>query len=481
VAQGTSEAVTAALTELRDAVAGPVLTRGDDGFADEVAVFDLTLHHTPDIAVGITSTADVAAALPIARRHGLNVSVIGTGHADVPLIAGGIVLAMRRLDAVTVDKESATATVGGGAAWRPVVEAAAPLGLAPLTGSAPDVGAVGLVLGGGIGPISRTYGFSADHVKSFEVVMVDGSVRQVDAEGEPDLFWALRGGKGALGVITGMTVDLLPLWEIYGGGVYFAAEQIPDLVRGYQRWVTSGPDTVPDALTTSLAILRLPDLPALPEVLRGRTVAHLRVGFVGPAEEGERLTAPLLEDRESLFGSFATLPYADIGTIHNDPTQPVANATGGLLLRSFEADTAETILQIAGPDVQTPLALVEVRHLGGALARPVAPADAIGGRDAAFGVWVASAPLVDPPPTPDALTVPAASRVVRTVLDALAPWATGGTLINFFGAVNTVAEFDHAWPSEVEERLERIRHAVDPDQVLTFGPTPAARADHSRA
>ncbi len=481
MAERTSDPVAAALSELRNAVVGPVLTQADDGFADEVAVFDLTLRHDPDIAVGVTSPADVAAALPIARRHGLKVSVIGTGHADVPQISDGIVLAMRRLDSVTVDKDSATATVGAGAAWRPVVEAAAPLGLAPLCGSAPDVGAVGLVLGGGIGPISRTYGFSADHVKSFEIVTVDGAVQHVDAEGEPDLFWALRGGKGALGVVTAMTIALPSLSEIYGGGVYFKAEDIPGLVRDYQRWVTSGPDAVPDALTTSLAILRLPAIPALPEVLRGRTVAHLRVGFVGPAEEGERLTAPLLDGREPLLGGFDTLAYADVGTIHNDPTQPAANTTGGLLLRSFDADCAEAILRMAGPDVETLLALVEVRHLGGALARPAAPADAIGGRDAAFGVWVASAPLPGPPSTPDALTLPSASKAVRDVLDALAPWGTGGTLINFFGAVNTAAEFDHAWPPEVEERLERIRHAVDPDRVLNFGPTLAASADHSRA
>ena len=159
-----------------------------------------------------------------------------------------------------------------------------PAGLAPLVGSAPAVGVGGFLLGGGLGPIGRTFGFSTDHLRSFEIVSADGVLRTVSAHENADLFWALRGGKGGFGVVTAATVELLELPAIYGGGEYHRAPDIPALWRAYQRFVAGG---VPESLTTSLAILRLPDIPVLPAPLRGQTVAHLRVGYVGDLETAE--------------------------------------------------------------------------------------------------------------------------------------------------------------------------------------------------
>src|SRR5664279_5623755 len=95
-----------------------------------------------------------------------------------------------------------------------------PHGLAPLCGSAPGVGVGGLLLGGGLGPIARTFGFTSDHVESFKIVCADGVLRSATARQHPDLFWALRGGKGGFGVVTAVTIDLLELRSIYGGGEY---------------------------------------------------------------------------------------------------------------------------------------------------------------------------------------------------------------------------------------------------------------------
>lgn len=133
-----------------------------------------------------------------------------------------------------------------------MIEAAAPYGLAPLCGSAPSVGAVGYTLGGGLGPIARTYGFAADHVRSLEVVTADGRTRIADAGTEPDLFWALRGGKGDFGVVTAMTIGLVPVASLYGGGIFYAGEDSARVLHSYRAWSRD----LPESTTTSVALLR---------------------------------------------------------------------------------------------------------------------------------------------------------------------------------------------------------------------------------
>ena len=269
---------------------------------------------------------------------------------------------------VTLDVGARTARVGAGATWHDVMAVATPLGLAPLCGSAPGVGVAGYLLGGGLGPIGRTVGFSADHVRSFEIVCADGELRTVSAERDPDLFWALRGGKGGFGVVTAVTVELLDLASLYGGGEFYPVGDIATLFRAYQRFVNSA---VPPALSTSLAILRLPELPDLPPPLRGQTVAHLRIAYVGGdnaddrAASAEELLAPLRAAvGKPLLGGVGELAYADLGTIHNDPTTPSAQATGGILLERFEPETVDAILGVGGPDVDTPIVAIELRHHG---------------------------------------------------------------------------------------------------------------------
>ncbi len=219
--------------ELRGAVSGPVLTPADDGFADEVATFDLALRYRPRIAVGAGSVDDVARVLAVTEDRGLQVAVLGTGHAPVGPAGADVLLTLRRMADVAVDPHTMTATVGPGATWGDVLAAATPSGLAPLCGSAPGVGAVGLLLGGGMGPVARTFGFSADHVRAFQLVTQGGEVRDVDATGDPELFWGLRGGRGGLGVVTAATVDLMPLATIYGGGLFFGEDAAAAVLRGY--------------------------------------------------------------------------------------------------------------------------------------------------------------------------------------------------------------------------------------------------------
>src|SRR5690606_19286927 len=189
----------------------------------EAVPFNLAHELRPAVAVLATSPQDVAATVAWAAARQLPVAVQATGHGAFSDLAGQVLIHTRLMSWVEVDPEAGTARVGAGTRWKDVIEAAAPHGLAPLNGSTSHVGVVGYTLGGGHGVLARKYGFAAAHVRWNELVTADGRVVEVTAETDPDLFWALRGGKGNLGTVTAMEFDLVPVARLYGGGLFHPA------------------------------------------------------------------------------------------------------------------------------------------------------------------------------------------------------------------------------------------------------------------
>jgi FAD/FMN-containing dehydrogenase len=444
------------LSALVGAVEGPVLRAGDPGWDEAVSGFNLAIVQRPDVLVGAASTADVVAALTFAADAGLAVSVRATGHGAAAPAESGLLIDTSRMDEVRIDPEARTATVCAGARWQQVIDAAAPHGLAPLNGSSPTVGVVGYTLGGGAGPMARTFGFAADRVRRLELVTATGELLQVDAEHEPELFWALRGGKCAVGVVTELEFELVPLTEYYGGGIYFAGDDATTVLHAWREWVTD----LPDEATSSIGLLRLPDLPMLPEPLRGRLSVHLRYVYIGDADRGAELLAPMRATATPLIDAVALMPYSEIASVHNDPPEPVPAWDGGLALGGLPADAIDALLAAAGPGVDVPIVVAELRHLGGALAREPQSPNAISGRDVPFLACV-----IAPLPPPLAEIAPAAAR---GVIDALRPWGTGGCLINFQGQYHAPEDARRAWPSATRARLDAIERRYDPDGRLRF-------------
>lgn len=377
-------------------VSGPVLTPDDAGYAEETATFNRTLSHRPAVVVGATGPADVQAAVRYAARHDLAVAVNATGHGAVVSADGTLMITTRRMSTMAVDAVGRRARVGAGVRWNRFTPAAAEYGLAAITGSSPQVGAVGFTLGGGLSPVlGRSRGFGADHVRAFDLVTADGTLRRVDAGREPDLFWAARGGKGNFGVVTAMDFDLFPVTRLYGGGLYFAGEDAPAVLTAWREWAPG----LPESLSTSFCLLRLPDLPVIPEPMRGRLTLHVRVAYLGRAEDGERLVAPLRAAAPAFIDTLGEMPYTEIATIHNDPAEPGMGVDRSGLLREFPQAALDELLALAGPDAPAgdQLMMTEIRLLGGALARPPAVRNAVGNReDAAYGLFVASLVAPDP-------------------------------------------------------------------------------------
>jgi FAD/FMN-containing dehydrogenase len=441
-----------AATTTTRAISAPTFRRGDAGYEARRSGFNVAIEHRPDLIVEATGAADVVAAVRLAAGAGRPVAVMNTGHGPSVPADGAVLIRTGHLNRVDVDPVTRTARIEAGAAWRDVIEAATPFGLAPLNGSSPHVGAVGYTLGGGVGLLARRFGFAADHVRSFDVVTADGEHRHVTAAADPDLFWALRGAGANFGAVTAMEVDLFPVATVLGGELCFAAEASEAVLHAYADWATK----VPETMASSVLLLAYPDDPAVPDRFRGRHITHVRLAYTGDdRSEGYRWVDQLRRIDRRVEDTVRVMPYADVGTIHHEPTdEPVPAFDRNILLRHFDQDAASVLFKYAGPADHAPF-LTELRAWGGALRRQPTPPNSVGGRDAAFSLLAIS----------DATNEHRARR--DELLAAMQPWSTGQTYLNFAGVEDSSpADVQRAYSTEDFVRLQNLKAAYDPDNVF---------------
>ncbi|WP_435602334.1 FAD-binding oxidoreductase [Streptomyces sp. bgisy130] len=473
----------AALAALTARVRGTVLTPGDDGYDAERSGFQLARRHRPAVIVAARCAGDVVAAVRFAGAQGLPVAVQATGHGLSAVTDGGLLISTRRMAGVRVDAAAGTARVEAGVVWGQVVEAAAPHGLAPLNGSSPGVGVISYTLGGGVGVLARTYGFAADQVRSVDLVTADARLRHVTADSDPGLFRALLGGGHGMGVVTAMEFGLVPVARLYGGQLIFGGEQIDAALTAYLRWT----ETVPDELTSSVALIAYPDLPQLPESLRGRYLAHIRIAYTGSAAEGERLMAPLRAVGPRVSDDLREMPYAESHTIHRDPADPHAYDGDNALLSGLDAAALRRLAALTGPAAPD-MCVVQLNHLGGAMATGGgtmagggARAGTVGHRDARYALRVLS-------PLPTAMEdgsggdgADAALAAVRALhaeaLAAVAPWRLGRSVNFLLGGhgdrpdAEEVARSVH--DTDAHHRLTGLKARHDPANLFRFHPAAA--------
>ena len=200
-----------------------------------------------------------------------------------------ILLKTERMRSVTIDPDTRIARAEAGVIWIEVVEAAAEHGLAALAGSSPDVGVVGYTLGGGLSWLARKHGIGANQVTAIEVVTASGDFVRTDWANEPDLFWALRGGGGAFGIVTAIEFNLFPLDEVYAGILWYPVDRAAEVLKVWRAWT----DDLPDEMTSVGRILQFPPIPEIPEPVRGQSFVVVEAIWSGEPDEGERLLEPL--------------------------------------------------------------------------------------------------------------------------------------------------------------------------------------------
>ncbi|WP_234329999.1 FAD-binding oxidoreductase [Streptomyces viridochromogenes] len=416
----------------------------------ELAGFQTGFVQRPDVVFTASSADDVVAAVRHAADRKLPLGVHATGHGLPGPVEGGVVVSTRRMDGVSVDPDARTVRLQAGVRWGQVVAAAAPYGLAPLNGSAPSVGAVSYTLGGGLGILAREFGYAADHVRSLDVVTADGRLRHVTSESDADLYWALLGAGHAFGVVTELEIGLVPVRTLYGGSLAFDGRDVDPAVvlRAYEEWTR----TVPEGLTSSFAAVPYPDIPALPPRLRGRYVLSVRVAWTGG--DGDRVVAPLRRIGAVLSDSLREMPYAESHTIHGDPDFPHSYYGDSAVLGEWDLDAVAGVLARTGPEAAGAMCVVQVNHLGGALARPAPDSvpNSVPYREGRFLVRV--------------LTM--ADRVRgREILDpafALLAPVTLGRAVNFaFGAGD---RGEGLYDVETSKRLAGIKSRYDPANLF---------------
>jgi hypothetical protein len=305
--------------------------------------------------------------------------------------------------------------------------------------------------------MARTYGIAADKVRAFDVVTGDGVLRRVTATEHPDLFWALRGGKGTAGIVTAVEFDLVHQPTFYGGSLWFDAADAPRVIEAWRTWA----DELPELGTTSFGLFQLPPLPGVPPMLAGKMTLSIRFLWTGDPAEGERHLDRIRAVAPAILDDCALKPYAAVDSVHTDPVDPTPAIDPAILLSAFPAEAADRLLEVAGQGSGSSLILLEVRALGGAYARAPQHPDAFNHRDARFSVLAVGLAA-----TPDM----AAQGMVdaERVFDALARWDSGRVWPNF-GPVHDEDSARRAYDEATRERLAAIVRTYDPDGVLHIG------------
>ena len=444
---------------LRVQFEGDVVTPDDEGWDEARLAWNLAIDQRPAAVALPQSAEDVAAVVRFAREHGLRVAPQGTGHNAAALAAAAgsledaILLKTVRMRGVTIDAEARTARAEAGVLWIEVVDAAAEHGLAALAGSSPDVGVVGYTLGGGLSWLARKHGIGANQVTAIELVTADGRLVRADAQHEPDLFWALRGGGGAFGVVTAIEFNLFPITEVYAGVLWYPVDRAAEVLNEWRAWT----DGQPEEMTSVGRILQFPPIPEIPEPVRGQSFVVVEAIYLGSQGDGAELLAPL-RALGPVLDTVATIPVTALAQLHMDPEEPVPAIGDGGMLTDVDADVVDAIVDAT---VGSPLLSVEIRHLGGAVARPQPGHGAIADFEAPFVMY-----SVGFAPTPEAAA--AVEGAVSVLRGAVAQWEAEHTYMNF---ADTRRGPRSLFGEEAYGRLCRIKEAVDPaDTILSNHP-----------
>jgi FAD binding domain-containing protein len=425
---------------------------GEAGWEGARQAWNLAADQRPVAVVLPETAADVAAVVDFARERGLRVTPQATGHRAGALasLERTLLLKTSRMRAVEVDAGRQEARVEAGAQWGDVVEPAAEHGLAALAGTSPGVGIVGYTLGGGLGWLGRKYGLAANSVLAAELVTADGQALRVDLDHEPELFWAVRGGGGGLGVVTALEFRLYPVRTLYAGDLFWPIERAGEVLHAWRSWVES----VPDEMTSLGRLLHMPPLPQIPEPFRGRSFVSVESAYLGDEADGRELLEPLRGLAPEL-DTVATIAPPGLAALHMDPPEPVPGVGDGALLEALPAEAVDAVVEVAGPDSDTALLTLEIRALGGALARTSPDGGALAALDAPFAVFGAGMA------TPDRAEAVAAG--VDAIHDALAPWESARTFFNFS---ERPREPDAFFAVETLRRLREQKRRVDPDELF---------------
>ncbi len=431
-----------AMERLRTSLRGELVLPIDAAYETARRVWNGMVDKRPALIAYCAGRDDVVAALAFARQHDLPASVRAGGHnvAGNSLCENGLVVDLSRMKAIHVDPVRRVARAAAGLTLAEFDAATQAHGLATTMGVNSDTGIAGLTLGGGIGRLGRKHGLACDNVLAAEIVTADGRLLRASEDENADLHWALRGGGGNFGVVTAFEYRLHPVGPtVLAGSLLYGS----DAVRGALRHCREFSRAAPDELCVDAALVSGPD---------GRPAASISPCWCGTVEAGLKAVAPL-----RAFGA----PVEDrIGPVAYTQMQKGGDelfARGrrfywkAQFLPELSEQAVDALVEsFAG--VPSPLSVVVLQQLGGAVARVAPDATAFVHRNAAYDCFPIA---IWEDPADDERNI----RWARELYAAMQPYSSG-VYVNNLGdegeeRVRSAYGANYA-------RLQRVKARYDP-------------------
>ena len=461
-----------ALAILKSSFSGRVIAPGDAAYDGARQVWNSLIDRRPGLIVQAHGLADVVAAVRFARTHGLLVSVRGGGHnvSGSAVCDGGLVIDLREMRAVRVDRKTMTVHVQGGARLGDVDRETQVFGLVAPTGNVSDTGVAGLTLCGGMGNLRRKVGLAIDNLVSVEIVTASGEVKAASAHENVDLFWAVRGGGGNFGIVTSFEFRLHLFGpEVYFAAQFFALEDAPTVMRKWRDFVEAAGDEI-----SSLGLLwTVPAVDGFPPELRGKRAFVYGALYAGSADDGEKALAPLRGIGRPILdlsgrGPYTTWQKAFDPFFVKGAVYPEIFAYWKSIYLGGLADALIDDLVGRWRSTPTDQCLLALWHLGGAIARPATGDTAFGRRTAPYllsydSCWT------------DRSQTDALIHWTRAQIEAAKPHSPGGSYLNFPGVGADPEAVREAYGPNYD-RLAKIKAEHDPANMFRMNQNILPRA-----
>jgi FAD/FMN-containing dehydrogenase len=452
----TSLQTEVAIAALRERLRGPLLFPGDPDFEDATLLWNGLIESTPALVVRPTGSADVVAAVDFAREQRLALSVRGGGHnvGGTALADGGIALDMSRLRGVVVDPEARTATVQAGCLLGDVDRETQLHGLAAPLGFVSEVGVAGLTLGGGLGYLTRRFGWTVDNLLEVEIVTADGEVRRASRVESPDLFWGVCGAGANLGVVTWFRFRLHEVGPtVYGGLIAWPFERAEEILAAYRELTAKAPRE----LAAWMVLFRAPPAPFVPDDWHGERVCAMPVCYSGDLDRVDEALAPIRALGEPVFDLLAEQPYTQVQS-YLDGSEPSGNHY--YWKTEYLDELSDELLSLwreLAAECPIPEAQLGLLHLAGALGER--DDGAVGNRDARYACGVIGG---WEPDEPGAEEFPA---WVRDAWQRIRRFSTGGNYVNFQTADEDDDRLRATYGAHFD-RLVELKTRYDPHNVF---------------
>ncbi len=435
------------------------LRPGDGEYIRRCSGWNARIVHRPDYVFTVQTSADVQLAVRFAAERHLSIRVQATGHGALDSYDGGVLIDTSGLGGVKVGAQQQVALLGAGVCWKELLDAAGAHGLAGLSGSSNGVGVVGFSLGGGSGWLSRGYGLSSDMIEAAEITTADGAQRWVDAESEPELLSALRGGGGNFGVVSSLRLRLVPLSSVYAGAIYWPMSRAQEILGAYREWLA----VVPSNLGSAIAFLQYPTTAPVPEPVRGVPVVALRVCFPGGQGQADQTLQPMRRIGGSILETVSEMPVSELGSVTMDSPLSLPRIGYSQSIHELTDQIISELPEILSPGA--PFVGMELRHAADGAAHPPLGFEGLGYWNSPFLFFGISV-------TPNAETELAIKELHERVDALLKPSSTGTNALTFLLHQGTpegngeVERVRKTFQPDLYARLAALKKQYDPDNLL---------------